>query len=114
VLLFGGSGGGLDGDTWVYDLSANTWTNQAPAASPSARFHHAMASLGGEQVLLFGGAPSSSDTWVYDLSANTWTNQAPAASPSARYGHAMASLGGDQVLLFGGGMSPNLTAKPGL
>ena len=30
------------------------WTNQAPAL-PSARNYHAMVSLGGDQVLLFGG-----------------------------------------------------------
>jgi len=99
---------GLKGETWVYDLSANTWTNQAPAAAPSARYWHAMASLGEDQVLLFGGEDASGlegETWVYDLSANTWTNQAPASGPSARYAHAMASLGGDQVLLFGGGMA---------
>ena len=44
-----------------------------------------MASLGGDQVLLFGGYGGawSGETWVYDLSANTWTNKAPAAAPSA-------------------------------
>ena len=106
VLLFGGWNGSFDGETWVYDLSANTWTNQAPITGPSPRGGHAMAYLGGDQVLLFGGEDGSSsfrdDTWVYDLSANTWTNQAPATSPSARRYHTMASLGGDQVLLFGG------------
>jgi len=109
VLLFGGvdeSPNVYNGETWVYDLSANTWTNQAPITGPSPRGGHAMAYLGGDQVLLFGGEDGSSsfrdDTWVYDLSANTWTNQAPATSPSARRYHTMASLGGDQVLLFGG------------
>ena len=37
VLLFGGNDGLINGETWVYDLSANSWTNQAPAAAPSAR-----------------------------------------------------------------------------
>ena len=130
VLLFGGYGGSLNGDTWVYDFSANTWTNKAPAPAPSARYSHAIAYLGGDQVLLFGGRDGSyyGDTWVYDLSDNTWTEQAPAAAaangaplpfgsgthaalydgPPARYGHAMAPLGGDQVLLFGGGGTSNL------
>ena len=108
VLLFGGydAGGldGLDGETWVYDLSANTWTEMAPAAAPSARYYHAMASVGGDQVLLFGGGDYDhcGDSWVYDLSANTWTEMAPAAAPSPRSGHAMATLGGDAVLLFAG------------
>ena len=59
-----------------------TWTNQAPAASPSARNAYAMAYVGGEQVILFGGLDTwglNGETWVYDLSANTWTNHAPAA-----------------------------------
>jgi len=42
------------------------WTNQAPAAGPSARYAHAMASLSGDQVLLFGGEDASS------LSSETW------------------------------------------
>jgi Galactose oxidase, central domain len=69
VLLFGGwdDPGGYDGDTWVYDLSANTWTNMAPAAAPSARFRHAMVYLGGDQVLLFGGVDAGGrddETWL--------------------------------------------------
>ncbi|MCL4705194.1 T9SS type A sorting domain-containing protein [bacterium] len=104
VLLFGGFDGspvGPDGETWVYDLSDNTWTLQSPATQPSARGNHAMASLGGDQVLLFGGGDD--ETWVYDLSDNTWTLKSPATKPSVRaFGHRMASLGGDQVLLFGG------------
>jgi len=107
VLLFGGQeGSGIsNGETWVYDLSANSWTNQTPASGPSARYGHAMATLGGDQVLLFGGQDDSGyngETWVYDLSANSWTNQAPVDAPSARFYPAMAYLGGDQVLLFGG------------
>ena len=67
VLLFGGEdAGGLNGETWVYDLSDNTWTIQASLVAPSARFAHAMASLGGDQVLLFGGEDGSpcGDTWL--------------------------------------------------
>ena len=68
VLLFGGeNASAYDGDTWVYDLSDNTWTEQAPAAGPSARGSHAMAWVGGDQVLLFGGWDVSSfngETWL--------------------------------------------------
>ena len=65
VLLFGGSDGSRNGDTWVYDLSANIWTDQNPASSPSARLHHAMASIGGDQVLLFGGDIfNNGETWL--------------------------------------------------
>jgi Galactose oxidase, central domain len=68
VLLFGGAtSGGRSDDTRVYDLSANTWTNMAPAAAPSARFRHAMVYLGGDQVLLFGGVDAGGrddETWL--------------------------------------------------
>jgi hypothetical protein len=114
VLLFGGyDGGALYGETWVYDLSENSWTNKSPAGAPSGRYLHAMAPLGGDQVLLFGGNDGARDgeTWVYDLSENSWTNRSPAGAPSARDSHAMAWLGGDQVLLFGGmgGFFPDWT-----
>jgi hypothetical protein len=68
VLLFGGYDGDFDGETWVYDLSENTWTQKFPSASPSVRYSHALASLEGDQVLLFGGNQWDeyvNDTWVY-------------------------------------------------
>jgi N-acetylneuraminic acid mutarotase len=107
ALLFGGNRplGLLSDETWVYDLSDNTWTNQGPATKPSARYGHKIAHLGGGQVLLFGGFPGGSlnaETWVYDVSANTWTLKSPATKPSARYHHAMAYIGGDKALLYGG------------
>ncbi len=82
VLLFGGSDGAAElGDTWVYDRSANTWTQRFPASSPPARMGHAMAGIyGTDKVLLFGGNYYSSgsivyldDTWLYDYSDDTWT-----------------------------------------
>jgi N-acetylneuraminic acid mutarotase len=106
VLLFGGRYDitGYENDTWVYDLSANTWTQLFPVTSPSARYAHAMASLGGNQVLMFGGYTGSysGQTWVYDLSETTWTHVFPTSSPSARFLHDMAPLDGRQVILFGG------------
>ena len=80
-------------DTWVFDLSTHNWTNMASTIGRSAPNGRAMASLGGDQALLFGG---NDETWVYDLSGNTWTSKVPATAPSARYDYVMASLGGDQ------------------
>jgi N-acetylneuraminic acid mutarotase len=112
ALLFGGenaSGDDCLDDTWVYDLSANTWTNPNPGVKPPKRYLHAMTYIGDDQVLLFGGCDYGcntyfNDAWVYDLSANTWTNQNPSGStPSARESSAMSYVGGgDQALLFGG------------
>ena len=119
VLLFGGytsgEGGGeagvLPAETWVYDVSDDTWTLMNPAIEPPARAFHAMAHIGSDQALLFGGDTDDdvdydsllSDTWVYDLSENTWTQKSLGAGPEERAYHAMAYAGWDQVLLFGGG-----------
>jgi hypothetical protein len=71
VLLFGGfDDDGHDDETWVYDLSENSWTNQSPIGAPSARGYHAMAWLGGDQVLLFGGACGHYPDLTFD--GETW------------------------------------------
>lgn len=87
--------------------SANEWTEKTPSLSPSARMSPAMASIGGDQVLLYGGYDVANDTetWVYDLSDNTWTQKQPSTFPGPRSCSALAPLGGDRVLLFGGEFS---------
>ena len=127
VLLFGGFAFEdeedpqlLPAETWVYDLSDDSWTLMDPATQPPARSFHAMAYLGDDKALLFGGATAAllfggftaeeeevpqlllTETWVYDLSDNTWTEMSPDPKPSARVFHAMAYAGWDQALLFGG------------
>jgi N-acetylneuraminic acid mutarotase len=115
VVLFGNPGTtGFNtqaygpGDTWEWD--GVKWTQRTPAASPSARSRHAMATLG-NKVVLFGGRetvpidPSqgigalTNDTWEWDGTA--WTKRTPAQSPPPRWEHAMVTLG-DKVVLFGG------------
>jgi hypothetical protein len=64
-----GSWPNFSDDTWLYDLSANTWTQQSPSSKPSARVWPAMAPIGGYQVLLFGGYDSGTyddETWLFD------------------------------------------------
>ncbi|MBN2030636.1 carbohydrate binding domain-containing protein, partial [bacterium] len=107
MLLFGGCCGYILYDTWIYDLSSDTYTPMNPSTRPHFRYDHAMAYIGGDQVLLYGGYNDNgsvvfSDTWLYDLSSDTWTNMNPASGPSNRCKHAMVYLGEDQVLLFGG------------
>lgn len=74
VVLFGGSRGGTYyGDTWVYDLSDNKWTEVLPrpsATEPSDRSGPIMALIDGtDKVLLFGGSTGwsqySSETWLF-------------------------------------------------
>ena len=116
VMLFGGEIKDWEGsgDTWIYDLSDNTWTKKTPMSKPSPRYKHAMATIWGtDKVVLFGGYywDESSwkniyydDTWVYDLSEDTWANMNLSGNkPSTTENHAMASIyGDDKVVLFGG------------
>ena len=114
VMLFGGfNGNSIFDDTYVFDRSTKEWiqiNNSPTTKSPTARFAHAMASVGDGKTLMFGGAENdgmlaSSDTWVYDQTAKQWTLQLmPATSPppQARNYPAAAALGNGKCLLFGG------------
>ena len=107
AVLFGGRDGSYTNynETWVYDFSENTWTQKNPSTKPSVRRAHAMAYLGGDQVLMFGGWDGSTrndETWIYDLSDNDWTQMSPSTSPSARLDMDMAYIAAGQVLMFGG------------
>jgi len=110
VVLFGGrtqeKGSTYLDDTWIFDLSDNSWTRKTPASKPSKRRNHGMDNISGDQVFLFGGQDEDSirsDTWIYDLSANTWTNKNPAAHPKPRViDDGVSYLGNDQILLYGG------------
>ncbi|MCD4708103.1 MAG: hypothetical protein K8S62_10240 [Candidatus Sabulitectum sp.] len=55
-------------DTWVYDYSANSWTDAEPVTHPTGRgkFKLAYDSLD-QRFILFGGyAPASGETWAYE------------------------------------------------
>ncbi|NQV18238.1 MAG: T9SS type A sorting domain-containing protein [Armatimonadetes bacterium] len=110
VLLFGGiiSGNNKVQDTWIYDLSEDTWTIKSPSSKPSARQQHSIAYIGDDQVLLFGGSDASGkddETWVYDLSADNWTLDLNDSQPSAREGSPLSETsmdGSSYLVLFGG------------
>jgi hypothetical protein len=85
------------------------WTQQAPAAHPTARFAPAMAyDKATGTVVLFGGYAGSyptghylGDTWTWN--GRTWTRQHPAASPRARGDAVMTyDAATRSVVLFGG------------
>jgi hypothetical protein len=108
TVLFGGDEvtGGSDtmlSDTWTWD--GTTWTEQFPAASPTARYGASLAydSATGNLVLFGGLSPSGdlADTWTWD--GSTWTEQLPKTSPPARYTASMAyDNASGNVVLFGG------------
>lgn len=94
-------------DTWIYDPTANDWTNATAAVRPLPRYGHALAFDPANRLLvMFGGRNDSAffpDTWTFNTTARAWTNQNPPSSPPARWGHSMAfdAVSGT-VLLFGG------------
>src|ERR1700739_762449 len=114
VVMFGGATGAQAssrlGDTWLWNGTANNWTQGTGLSStPPARSSAAMAyDAATGQVVLLGGLGGAStggadlgDTWVWY--ENNWYSEAPSNSPSARYGASMAydaALG--EVILFGG------------
>jgi len=93
-------------------FAVSTWTKQAPASSPLARYGEAMAyDAATGTTVLFGGFGSSGvlgDTWTWDGSTwtwdgSTWTKQAPASHPTARYDtDSTYDAASGSVVLFGG------------
>ena len=105
TVLFGGTDGSPNAETWEYDGIA--WT-QGPTAPPglTPRASHAMVHDDNVGVItLFGGADGPTryrDTWHYD--GTTWTRGVmPPAGLTRRDGHAMAFDAARGVtVLFGG------------
>ncbi|MCP4130460.1 MAG: hypothetical protein GY754_05715 [bacterium] len=94
------------GDTWKYDRSIHMWTpHNTSGERPEERSRHAMAYLGDNKVLLFGGSDGSTtfgDTWIYDAATLTWEKYEIAGDkPPAQTNHAMANIGENKIILFG-------------
>jgi len=119
VLMFGGAGDAdgqygapVFGDTWEWNGTAKTWTQQFPASSPSPRGAPLAYDPIAKRAVLFGGNNGGGnccsvfygDTWTWD--GLTWTQQSPAASPSARGSQMSYDEGVGQVVLFGGTAAP--------
>ncbi|MFQ5456480.1 MAG: Kelch repeat-containing protein, partial [Nitrospirota bacterium] len=113
VILFGGQKAGISlADTWIYNASANTWTDMNPVNAPSARELLSMGyDLVNQRVVLFGGDGGClagglcNDTWEYDFAQNQWTERiadGDLISPQARVSHSLSYIGGGKLLLFGG------------
>jgi hypothetical protein len=116
VILFGGRDStGLNGETWEYNISSNTWMNLTPVIKPSARMGHIIVYMEDyNRIILFGGYDGYSytdETWEYNVTINSWSNLNPTVKPSARESHSMVYIGNSKVILFGGrnGSSNNET-----
>jgi len=80
MVVFGGSGTAtpvLD-DTWLYDLSANTWEMLDTDEKPPGRENSALVyDPVNEKIILFGGLkeigePPLNDLWILDIAEGTW------------------------------------------
>lgn len=82
-IMFGGSadphGPEWANDTWIYDYTANEWSEAQTMLSPTGRSGSGLAydSIN-QKVILFGGMGSDNtplgDTWSYDYITNNWTD----------------------------------------
>jgi N-acetylneuraminic acid mutarotase len=119
IVLFGGFARDGDdfftlGDTWVFDLNSNTWTELHPSVSPAPRGYAMLAyESKSEKIVMYGGIleeidwpnePTMDETWVFDLDRVSWKQLSPRRSAGDRGWHQMVGIG-KEVLLFGGGPS---------
>ncbi|MHA2276682.1 MAG: Kelch repeat-containing protein [Candidatus Kariarchaeaceae archaeon] len=117
IIIFGGfnvcTGGSPSscvswGDTWSYDMDANTWTDLKPDNSPPPHTYGQLVyDTESQKMLLFGGygdgLVSMGETWVYDPAANNWTNMNPVVSPPKRHAPiAIYDSHADRIIMFGG------------
>lgn len=112
IVLFGGSNGQAQADTWLFD--GQDWTRVFPANSPVQRYGHRMvwdAARG--KIVMFGGHRGDirlNDTWEWD--GTNWTAKTPVTSPSPREYFAMCyDAERQQVVLHGGNSAANGNAE---
>jgi cysteine-rich repeat protein len=93
VVLFGGSGPGIDQYAWRYD-GANRWV-KTTGVGPTARVAPSLAyDASTQRVVLYGGrlgavTDVTSDTWVFDTANGAWTQRSVVLSPPGRYENAV-------------------------
>ena len=115
LLMFGGDDQSQSfADSWLFVSSTKQWIQieTTSAKSPTARVGHAIASLGNNSVLMFGGYASNqpiSESWIFKKSTKEWIqiDNSPIKTsinklPPARYSHSLASLREGNVLMYGG------------
>ena len=101
---------GAVGDTWIFDLEEQNWTEREPNNHPEPTYYHAMAtgvSLGTHTTsVVFGGytiTGYTNKTWVYYHNSDYWMESSSEEVPSARYFHDMATdWNSDRIVMFGG------------
>ena len=119
MILFGGTSGTLQKETWL--LKNNAWTrlndNNVASGVPAARQAASMAyNESAGQIVLFGGLSGTcagancnifSDTWVFDQ--GSWSQKTPTYTPPGRAGASMAYDPGIGGTVMFGGLTANTT-----
>ncbi len=105
IVMFGGSTGGVDPNTYAWDGTA--WSMVAQTGPPATHGQSMVFESRTNRTLLFGGL-GVDQTWTWD--GSKWTQQNPAVHPSTReYGLMADDVAHHVVVLFGGGNSLNDT-----
>ena len=80
MLVFGGTGGAIEGDTAldsldVFTPASNAWAQLSPSNGPSARSAHSCV-VYKNKFYVFGGLNNAgqrlNELWAYELGKNTW------------------------------------------
>lgn len=103
-------GPGMGVQTWIYDISANTFKDVTSGTEPTLRWGSRMVyDEESHKAILFGGTDGNdgvttlNDTWAFDFETEKWTQMDPSGSPPSLHFAAMAYHPlDDRVVLFGG------------
>ena len=108
LVVFGGRGGSVFGDTWIFDFATRLW-REVTGAGPNARFGHgAVYDAAQRRMIIVMGRNGGffNDVWAFDLDAETWSplkaNGVSPDAPRPRYGQSAALDGQGRVLISHG------------
>ncbi|NHJ48283.1 MAG: hypothetical protein FK733_10895 [Asgard group archaeon] len=98
----------VNDEVWIYNFSANNWTQLFPTGGPGTGYGHSFLYDEINKVgVLFGGRFADhtlkNDVWFFNRSSVTWTKKIPILKPLERYHLSMAyNPSDDTFVIFGG------------
>lgn len=102
LVVFGGKGGPITDDTWVFDFVAGSWSDESGATRPGARFSMVYGVVGNHMYVTTGEGPGKifyNDVWRFDVTSNTWDQVSTTGTPPrTRYGAAGGVYPGSTLL----------------
>jgi N-acetylneuraminic acid mutarotase len=94
-----------------YDPATDSWTTTSTSNAPTARTAHTGVWTGSEMII-WGGAPTSSTGARYNPGTDTWTATETTGAPAARNSHT-AVWTGNQMIVWGGFNNVNVRINTG-